>query len=127
MSWLLSDSVASAYTVLGFAPSPPNVKFFIREVFYSVPFMEDEELSFFILFFIIQILLPLSNQSSSCLKHASIWLLWFKVGEGEGRRREEQKLDLQVVVCINELLSLAPATESSGNHTTVQIVVTLNL
>lgn len=59
MSWLLSDSVASAYTVLGFAPSPPNVKFFIREVFYSVPFMEDEELSFFILFFIIQILLPL--------------------------------------------------------------------
>lgn len=54
MSWLLSDSVASAYTVLGFAPSPPKVKFF-----YSVPFMEDEELSFFILFFIIQILLPL--------------------------------------------------------------------
>jgi hypothetical protein len=41
------------------------------------------------------------------------------VGEGEGRRREEQKLDLQVVVCINELLSLAPVTESSGNHTTV--------
>lgn len=31
------------------------------------------------------------------LKHASIWLLWFKVGEGEGRRREEQKPDLQVV------------------------------
>lgn len=50
-------------------------------------------------FFLFQI------QSSSCLKHASIWLLWFKVEEGEGRRREGQKPDLQVVVCINELLS----------------------
>ena len=43
------------------------------------------------------------------------------MGEGEGRRREEQKLDLQVVVCINELLSLAPATESSGNHNCFEI------
>lgn len=47
-----------------------------------------------------------------------IWLLWFKVGEG--RQREGGRIetgDLQVVVCINELLSLAPEMESSGNHT----------
>lgn len=39
---------------------------------------------------------------------------------GEGRQREGGRIetgDLQVVVCINELLSLAPEMESSGNHT----------
>lgn len=40
---------------------------------------------------------------------------WGRGKKGEGRRTETG--DLQVILCINELLSLAPATESSGNHT----------
>lgn len=41
---------------------------------------------------------------------------------GRGRKREGRRIetgDLQVILCalVNELLSLAPAKESSGNHT----------